>query len=1281
VGSIIEDKMQKVIFILIAVLITACNSTVSTTNFRGETKINPKVISVNWDSINIVPANGYIIDTDTVKNPVVLKAGIPETHTVYSNVHIAGIPIVDAIPEKLTKIIPGKDSEILIKTNPAKGKRVNFNYPAPVLATPARFMDDANYNIRNINLEQGISSSFVRAILEDSRGNFWIGTYDKGVSMYNGEHFTHFTVKDGLSSNTINTIFEDSKGNIWFGTWGGGACMYNGVYFTHFTEEEGLAENHVYAIFEDRQGNIWFGTEGRGVCVYNGKTIRQFTEKNSSDNDIIRAITQDIDGNIWIGTYDGGLLKYSVSSSGKESFVRYTEKDSLCNDYVRTLYADKKGRLWIGTNKGLDVLYKNKFTHYTTDEGLNNNIITKIIKSRNGNMIICTRGMGASIFNGKTFTYITKKEGLNDNIITSVIEDEHGVIWFGTRNGGLNLYNPNSFKHLTEKTGMNGYPITSVLTDREKNIWFGTSGGGLGKYGKKVVSTYTTKEGLSHDYIYSLLEDKNGNIWAGTSGGGVNKLTKNAGNLEFTHFGAEEGLSDHLILAILEDKKGNIWFSAKNAGVFCYDGINFTNYNKTNGLNNNTVFTMLEIQNGDIWFGTYGGGINIFDGENFKWFTKKEGLSDSSIFSLYEDAEKNIWIGTEKAGVLKFNGQNIIQFTETDGLNSNLVGAIIEDSLKRIWLGTNNGLNVIQTNSDSITSIYGFNEKDGLKNLDFSMPSLCMDKENRILWANGKDITIINSASFKLETAQPRVKITNIDINQEHIDYRQLSDTSYCKQFYFCNDLKNAFTEIDAFTNYPKQLELPYNINYLTFWFTTNNHLAPHKVKYSYFMQGLDNEWSIPSSENKAVYRNIPYGKYILKVRAIGETQKWGAVVEYPYIINRPWWITWWAYLLYFIALNIFIVLIVKLRTKQLEVHEKLLEKKVDERTKEVEQQKEHILTQNKELIKLDEFKQNMSSMIVHDLKTPLSNILSLTEAVEHGSRAPSINNAHLIKQMGKQMLNLTLNMLDVSKFEDAKIELKIKYLHLKTLVNDALSQIIFLAEQKNLQINNLVSTEYFIDGDKEIIERVFVNLLTNSIKYSPQNGKLIVNCIEAKDFKQLNELEKQDDKLVISIKDFGEGIAPENAEHVFEKFAQISEKKSGSIKSTGIGLTFCKLAVEAHGGKIGLNSKLGEGSCFWFILKKSEPDHLQKSEITLTKEIKQKTLKLSSKEVELLNPIFEKLQNIQFYEVTTIKKLLQEFDFSDNIVLQEWKNELENSVLTCNKQKYEAIISLAGRI
>ena len=404
-------SIQKVILFLLIAIITACDSSLPIDNLSFKTRKGSTEIKVYLDSLTIVPAKAKVAKEDSLKKHESLKIDKPKTHYIYTNIHPAGIPTEHTIEQEPQKIFPAKDSQILLKTSKIKGKRVSFYFPEPITAMPAHYKENASYDICNLNIDHGMSSSNVRALLKDSKGNLWIGTFDKGVSLYDGEHFTHFTDKEGLSSNTINTIFEDSKGNIWFGTWGGGACMYNGEYFTHYTEKEGFPENHIYSIFEDRQGNIWFGTEGQGICVYDGKQIKQFYEKNTTDNDIIRAISQDVDDNIWFATYAGGLLKYSVSKTGKESFVRYTEKDGLSSDYVWTVHADKKGKLWIGTNNGLDILYKNKFTNYTVAEGLNHNIVTKIIESRNGDIIIATRGNGASIFNGENFTYITKNEG------------------------------------------------------------------------------------------------------------------------------------------------------------------------------------------------------------------------------------------------------------------------------------------------------------------------------------------------------------------------------------------------------------------------------------------------------------------------------------------------------------------------------------------------------------------------------------------------------------------------------------------------------------------------------------------------------------------------------------------------------------------------------------------------------------------------------------------------------------------------------------------------------
>ena len=447
-------------------------------------------------------------------------------------------------------------------------------------------------------------------------------------------------------------------------------------------------------------------------------------------------------------------------------------------------------------------------------------------------------------------------------------------------------------------------------------------------------------------------------------------------------------------------------------------------------------------------------------------------------------------------------------------------------------------------------------------------------------------------------------------------------------------------------------------------------------------MQGLDKEWSIASKENKADYRNIPPGKYIFKVHAMGESQKWSDVFEYSFVVNHPWWDRWWAYLIYLNLLIVLFYFILRLRTLQLKKRQNELTEMVAERTREVEKQKKKILKQNKKLIKLDEFKQSLTSMIVHDLKNPLNNILSLADKQHSDKKPQKKQNYTLIKNLGNQMLNLVLNILDVNKFEDTKVILNLGNNNLKSMADYAIMQTSFLANQKHISINNLINKEYAINCDREIVERTFINLLTNAIKYTDQNKEVCLNSEEINNTllsikaDQLKELALSKNDLIISVKDQGVGIAKDQVKNVFKKFEQVSGKSSGSIKSTGLGLTFCKLAIEAHGGKIGLISKLQKGSIFWFTFNKViKIDKTNKSNI-VDLENNFETPLLSQKDIELLSPLIEKLKNIQFYEVTVIKKLLQEHEFSHNIVLQNWKEKLEESVVSCNKHIYEVTLN-----
>ncbi|MHC4184222.1 MAG: ligand-binding sensor domain-containing protein, partial [Planctomycetota bacterium] len=250
-----------------------------------------------------VPARGKVIDPNSVSKPKMIPAGIPKVVPTHQNVH--KIPkILTVIPVKkdsLKTFTTGIDTSSFVLVNstgdtvptgvpiPVKGKVVPCIQPQPVKALPPRMKDNANINIKYLDVDQGMNSSHVSSILEDSHGNLWFGTDGGGVSMYNGETFTYFTQKEGLSSNIVNSILEDRHGNLWFGIFGGGLSMYNGDSFTHLTEKEGLSNNDVISILEDSYGNLWFGTNGGGVSMFNGETFTHFIQKDGLSNNNVKA--------------------------------------------------------------------------------------------------------------------------------------------------------------------------------------------------------------------------------------------------------------------------------------------------------------------------------------------------------------------------------------------------------------------------------------------------------------------------------------------------------------------------------------------------------------------------------------------------------------------------------------------------------------------------------------------------------------------------------------------------------------------------------------------------------------------------------------------------------------------------------------------------------------------------------------------------------------------------------------------------------------------------------
>jgi len=895
-----------------------------------------------------IPVKGRVIHPDSVAQPIMIPAGMPEVVPTHLNVH--NIPetltVIPVDTNSLDTFTPGVDTSSFVLVNstgdtlptgvpiPVQRKIVPCIQPQPVKALPPGMKENAIINMKYLDVNQGMNSSYVLSILEDSQSNLWFGTGGGGVSMYNGETFIHFTNKEGLSDNLVYSIVEDSQGNLWFGTYLGGVSMYDGGTFTHFTEKEGLSNNYVWSILEDSDSNLWFGTWGGGVSMYNGETFTHFTEKEGLSNNYVRSIMEDSKGNLWFGTYRGGVSKYN----GK-TFTHFTEKEGLSNNDVLSILEDSHGNLWFATGGGGVSMYDGEtFTHITVKEGLSSNNVRSILEDRNNNLWFGTEGGGVSMYNGETFTHFTENEGLSNNTIWSILEDSHDNLWFGTFGGGVSSYNGETFIHFTENVGLCDNFVWSILEDSHGILWFGTESG-VCMYNGKSFKHFTEKEGLGNNLVTSIMEDGHGNLWFGTGGGGVRMYNGQT----FTHFTENEGLSSNDVWDILKDSQGNLWFASD--GVSMYNGETFTHFTEKEGLINNGVWTILEDSHGNLWFGTMNG-VSMYNGETFTHFTEKEGLSNNDVRSILEDSDGNIWFGTRGGGMSIYNGESFTHFTEKEGLSNNNVWSILEDSNSNIWISTEKGLNLIVSgpDSDSVTRnhmptsagtvIHTYGLQDGLKGMDFLLNSVLLDSKNRIWWGCSKSLIMLDMNDFKIPVEPPALQMNRIEINEQFIDYRHLKEN---------DGIEMEISGVAKYYNFPLNLELPYNNNHLTFHFSSKDWSAPHKIKYSYKMEGLDNNWSLPTSEAKADYRSLPYGTYTFKVRAIGGAQKWSETFEYTFTILPPWWRSNYAYMFYIVFITAIIIVVIRIREKSLIREKKILEQKISERTTEIAQQKERV--------------------------------------------------------------------------------------------------------------------------------------------------------------------------------------------------------------------------------------------------------------------------------------------------------------------------------------------------
>lgn len=999
--------------------------------------------------------------------------------------------------------------------------------------------------LRYISNANGLSNNSVNCIFEDSDNVIWIGTWD-GLNLYDGREIRTFRYNRNntysISNNVIRQIVEQDRNHIWVAT-DHGINKWNKykqefVSFFYGVENKLPKQENSYLVGISTDKTVYSYVKEEGWFYYDEAT-NNFCPLSVELRKDVKQFIIDNEDNLYILLQNGEIYTSKIRKEGNIPSIQPPKRLQIIDKPVEKIFFSEN-KLLLAAHKQVVILNKLQNIVKKVDLNTGKNISSLLLHKNN--LYISFYEGGGLKYNLSTNTINEISEVSNKTSIFTLFVGSQDILWAGTDGQGVMMiykYDP------LFKTVKSDYPVRSFCETEKGEILVGTKGGGiklLNKTNNTLVQYLNTENGLQSNSVYAMKKNKNGDIFIGTEGEGISVQYAGQNKIEQLLLPNGFPIFKAVYNIYFTDNDSIMWLGTSGYGlikvVIRYEKNKyriekveqFISTTQTHSIHNDIIYSISGGDNkNELWFGTRGTGLYKIDTQT-DVITKIEDnvLTNNDVLCI-QNIKSELWTGTSYGlNRLLIGEKGIInkEYTDNQGLANNTIHGILEDESNNIWISTNLGLSFLDLKKNSIEN-YTFS--DGLQSNEFSDGAFFLDKNHHLYFGGVDGLNYFKTQNIKRRDFNPSLKLSSLKIynTQQNVQKRITDNT----------------------------LKLLYDEQYISFTFVTNDFINNENCEYYYRLSDLsEEEWISNGNNPNIIFSKLTPGDYILEIKYTnGDKVMSGNVYRLKIHVDRPWWFSNIAIIVYLLLIGTIIYIIQSVIKNRIRLNRQILLERIDKQ----HQQKVH------------EAKLDFFTNVAHEFFTPLTLIYG---PAQHLLESSSLNNysknyIQIIKNNAERMQRLINELMDFRKAKTGHKSIYAEDINVKTLTDYISDNYTDISEQNGIDYKVSISDDFSILSDRDFLEKILLNLISNAFKYTPNNGKIHLKVWQ----------NDTDNSLQLTLKNSGKGLTQQQMNEIFNKYKIYDNPQLKNAISTGIGLNLTKSLIELLGGTIKVSSVYGE--------------------------------------------------------------------------------------------------------